>query len=337
MGVKYSVSAIPNTIKSNNIVFNLDNGDYGPSPITGFWSGIDPPTSGYTIYTLAESAEQSTVVVAHNDAEAIYFAKSFGGTNVNTIGDALWYLVTGSTNTTVVNMVYPNIVMNGLVVNLDAGFVPSYPRTGNLWRDISGNGYDATIINTVPFVNKVDYGEFVFNGTIGNRIDCGTNYSLYLSGSTDFTIECMAYPEATQPLYADIWGNHNEPFTGLVLQQNGAFPNSYVYSWSYGDGTKWVGTPNFTLSGSSYNHIVAIKNGINSISYVNGIKVTDTDIASNGVVPNTSYNFQIGIGWHLDSIRYFNGKISSFRIYDRALSPTEVTQNYNAIKSRFGL
>lgn len=77
--------------------------EWGPTVITGFWNGIDPPTSGYTIYYLTALRQEPIIVVAHNDTECIYFAKEFGGTGINTINDAITYLSVTNPDTNIFN------------------------------------------------------------------------------------------------------------------------------------------------------------------------------------------------------------------------------------------
>lgn len=102
--VKYTTTDIPNTVRFGNIAFG-DHGvqDWGQTAVTDFWNGIDPPEGGYTIYRLTALRTEPSIVVAHNDNECIYFARSYGGTNINTITEAINYLLTGSTDTTIVS------------------------------------------------------------------------------------------------------------------------------------------------------------------------------------------------------------------------------------------
>lgn len=336
--IKFSTTPVNGSIKSNNIVIGNDNIAYGPTSSTGFYAGIAPPDSGYTIYNVNQATHIPTAVVAHNDTELIYYAKSFGGTNIVTTSDAINYLLTGSTGTTVVNMDYHGIVTSGLVVNLDAGFIPSYPKNGTVWRDLTGN-YNATILSGVSFNNN---GEFIFNGTGTSdyRIDCGTNFSPYLSGNTDFSIECMVYCDLPQTNMGDIWGNHNT-FNGIVLQQYGG-GSINVYYWAYGDGAQWVFGNSNSYSGLAfpdqvYSHITIIyKAAISGFTYINGELIDVAKLISNsGMTPNSLFNFQLGIGFQPASGRNFKGKISEFRIYNRALSSSEILQNFNALKYRY--
>ena len=60
-----------------------------------------------------------------------------------------------------------------------------------------------------PSYISSDRGAIVFDGT-NDRVDCGTNFSSFITGTNSFTIECWVYPASTQAQYADIWGNHTD-------------------------------------------------------------------------------------------------------------------------------
>lgn len=197
---------------------------------------------------------------------------------------------------------------------------------------------DLTRLNTVTAVNLTynNNNTFSFDG-VDDRIDCGTNFSSVITGTNNFSIECWVYPENTQATYADIWGNHTDNVTGIVCQQNASIVNQY--SWGWGNGVSWAtsGTSNFfNLTALTWNHLIAIRSGTSLLTYLNGILI-DTVTNSTSVSPNPSFNFQVGTGYNLGSTRYFKGNVSNFKIYNRALTPEEVRQNYNALRGRFGV
>ncbi len=219
---------------------------------------------------------------------------------------------------------------------LDAGNNRSYPGSGTSWTDLSRNGITGTLTNG-PTFNSGSGGRIVFDGT-NDRVDLGTNFSTYLNQSNSFTIECFVYPESTQATYADIWGNHTDNVTGIVLQQNASTHNNY--NWGFGNGTNWGTSPAtslFNLTALAWSHLVAIRDGNTLFTYINGTKVTENSANNQPLAPNPSINFQIGTGYNLNGTRYFRGNVSLFRIYSRALSAAEIRQNYHATKGRFGL
>lgn len=201
--------------------------------------------------------------------------------------------------------------------------------------DFSGNNNFGTSANGIVYSSD-NSGILVFDGT-NDRVDLGTNFSSVITGTNSFSIECWVYPENTQVPYADIWGNHTDNVTGIVMQQNATTLNQFEWGWGNGSAWETSGASGlFNLNTQSWNHIIAIRDGSNIYTYLNSTLVNTASNSSN-VVPNTSFNFQIGTGYNLNSSRYFNGKISNFKIYNRALTSSEILQNYNASKGRFGL
>lgn len=223
-----------------------------------------------------------------------------------------------------------SIVRDGLVLHLDAANPKSYPGSGVVWKDLSGLANNTTLINGAVFNN----GNFVFDGT-NDRVDTGSTFSDIISGTKDFTIDCIAYPLAIQNTYADIWGNHNEPYKGIVLQQNSNYLNQY--SWAVGTGNAWRDASTFfTLQSLKYSYISCIRQNGYFLTYVNSSLISSVSDNSS-LVANLDYNFQLGVGWHLNSSRYWKGSIPMFKTYNRALSATEVKQNFEALRKRYGI
>lgn len=231
----------------------------------------------------------------------------------------------------------PNITQDGLVLYLDAGSVFSYRSYvgGTTWRDLSPNGYSTTLLNG-PTYNTTSSGVFTFDGT-DDRVDCGTNFSSVITGTGSFTIETWVYPENVQNQYNNIWGNHTDNVTGIVLQQNAS--NLNQYSWGWGNGISWGssgGSNVFNINTQQWNHLVALRNGTSVLTYLNGTLIDSVTNSSN-IAPNVSFNFQIGNGYNPWNPRLFRGRIGSFRIYSKGLSNAEVSRNFNATRSRFGI
>jgi hypothetical protein len=86
---------------------------------------------------------------------------------------------------------YGGIVTNGLVLALDAAKKDSYPGSGTLWRDISGNGNNGTLTNG-PTFNSGNGGSIVFDG-VNDYVQYETSLDPYISGNRDFTIELWVY------------------------------------------------------------------------------------------------------------------------------------------------
>jgi hypothetical protein len=219
---------------------------------------------------------------------------------------------------------YKDIVTRGLIVHLDASAIDSYPQTGTTWYDISTNTNNGTL-NNGPTFNSANSGSIVLDGT-----DDDISFGNILSINT-FTLSLWVYPGATQTTYADILDNNHRGGTSFVCQQN--FSNTNQYSFGVGDNSSGSGTSLFTLTANTWT-LLTFTNQNQVKGYING------SLFSTGAVCGNVYytgieTFRLG-EWGGGG-RNWNGRYGNFMAYDRALAASEVLQNYNVQKSRFGL
>jgi hypothetical protein len=221
---------------------------------------------------------------------------------------------------------YGGIVTNGLVLALDAAKRDSYPGIGTAWNDISGFQNNGTLING-PTFNSANSGNIVFNGT-NQYINCGNASNLQITvGSIGAWVKTLT-PGASfrsiiakqfawglfandSVLIAYDWGNGASRSTGINIADNTWKHVAMTF-------TQTVGTPSN-----------------NAIIYLNGTAVLTT------TVRNTNQNVQVQIA-QADSPgaptnQFLNGSVALAQVYNRVLSPSEVLQNFNAQKNRFGL
>jgi hypothetical protein len=125
--IKYKAGNLTGSLQKGNVALGV-SGSFGPTSTTGWYNGPNPPTSGlYQIIETAASGDPE-VYSPQNDAELIRFARWKGATGANTGSAAAVLAWIGTqTNLMAINFQYENIVTDGLVLNLDAGFVGSYP------------------------------------------------------------------------------------------------------------------------------------------------------------------------------------------------------------------
>ena len=215
------------------------------------------------------------------------------------------------------------IVTNGLVLNLDAGNRASYPGTGNgnTWFDLSGNGNNGTLVNGVGY-NSANGGSLVFDGTndrvtISNTIPSLSNFTIELFMQTSLL-------DGSQDIFFD-------QFFSLRFEIN-----SNKYRIHLGSGSRWAfitHVGNTTLSTNTWYHSVWSWNGTTSALYLNG--VSDGTMTYSAASSGTG---DITLGQHTPDTSYnWNGRISNIRIYNRALTASEIQQNFNATRGRFGL
>lgn len=338
--IKYSTTGDTQSLRSGNFYFGVGDIGKGPSELTGYYNGIDPPISGYTIYVNA-TGNLTSIFCANNDNELIKFTNGFSGQNFTGSTQCLnWYNT--QTNYTCVNKNYEPIVTDGLVLNMDAGFTPSYSSSGVTWYDLSYGQNDGTLING-PTFNPDNEGSIVFDGinsyvslpqSTPNQTYGNYSFSLWLSFTTTRTPSSTSNSMIMEAQNTLLGGVDNYLYAlsnSTVAGTNGriGFQTFNPLSTVYTTTNTWVG-------GQWYNIVCTynISTSTQSI-YVNGVLEGSATIASCYFNTNTYF----GIGAYSVPPRqwFFNGKISNFVVYSKTLSTQEILQNYNVTKGRFGL
>jgi hypothetical protein len=217
----------------------------------------------------------------------------------------------------------PSVVKSGLVLALDAADINSYPGTGTTIYDLSGNGNNGTLVNGVGY-NQTNGGVLVFDG-IDDFVDvpspnlASTNYTVMTAG------RYVSIPYVGSPYGAGrlISSRSNNWLLGLW---GGSTENYYAEGWvsSVGAGTSntswriWTGTGD--IGGDTYS------------VYVNNSLITASSTGGSAG-PN---GFSIG-RYGPGNSEYSNSNFSFLLAYNRILTQAEITQNYNATKTRYKL
>jgi hypothetical protein len=218
-----------------------------------------------------------------------------------------------------------NIWWDGLQVeraSAATNFNPYY--FGNTsWRDTSGNGNNGTLTNN-PTYSAINKGTVVFPGTVENRVQ--TSYGPTF---TDFTVSLWFKDNNSVQFGRLIDKNY---IGGFWLGRNGSTANSW------GGGIQEASGPYgiyLTLTDGQWHFLTSIRSGTTHILYGDGINNTTSNTVSATALDSTT----LAIGAWSGGInsQYFIGNISIVMMYNRALSATEVLQNYEATKTRFGL
>jgi hypothetical protein len=342
--IKYSTTGDTLSLKKGNIFFGVGDVGKGPSSATTYYNGVTPPSGGYTIYSynVAQTSRLSFHTAA-NDSALITYTNGVSGQNFSTATQCLnWYAT--QSNYVCVNSDYEGIVTNGLVMNVDAGFIPSYPTNGTTWYDLSYGGTNVTLING-PTYNSSNNGSIVFDG--GD--DSSVNYSPNLSSASGTkTVLCWCWPDSTGPSnqYTGLvsWGGrgNDNPSSSLLLSLNTNASTWYVGSayWynDYVPDTLSVNKNAWNMVGiiarqqsvPNSNNTTLICGNSGGLNYSTG---NSSDV--NRSINTLNVNLAIG---STDIVnRAFKGRIANVLIYNRELTTAEILQNFNAQKSRFGL
>ena len=241
-----------------------------------------------------------------------------------------------------------SIVTDGLVFYVDAGNDNSYPGTGGTWSDLVGgndgsfnnmddvnnpsNNYDSATGGSLVFDNTDD---IVVHGS-SNNLTGDNLQTCTLSAWFKTTTTGLAYIASIKRASTD---------SSLITLTVNAISNGQI-----SDGHAGFLTRNFanTLhtsitdnnSGNGYNdnnwhYVAAVVNGATRTLYIDGSqKATDTD----GMQSVTGNTAPLTIGGFATSgfpSQLYGGNIANVSFYNRALSASEITQNYNALKNRF--
>ena len=220
----------------------------------------------------------------------------------------------------------PRIVTDGLILSLDAADRNSYVSGSTTWNDLSGNNNSGSLING-PTFSSANGGSLVLNGT-SQYIDLGTSYTSLQTQTP--TLSFWIKPSSI-PIYNSIGGWCQYGLGGgFVVDMN---PSSVVINIGNGSWAKQLAA-SVTLSTLNYTNIVANYDGSNLNIYINGVLNSTFSIVT--TIGYATKGFAIG-SYYGSTNNMLVGSVAITQMYNRALSATEVAQNYNAQKSRFNL
>ena len=220
------------------------------------------------------------------------------------------------------SFVSPNIVTDDLILHLDAANTKSYPGSGTTWTDLSGKNNNGTLTNG-PTFSSDNMGGIVFDGTNDHVV---LDTSFQVSTSLTYSVEAWIFKTgvATNNIGILISGGFGGDKDGII-----------------------IGTEQFDTTDVK---IIAVDNNINAI-YYNGISQplsgSQTNVSFNlnewihvavtGITVNDTDGAAHHIAQNNNNTNEYTGRIANLKVYDRELTATEVKQNYDALRGRFGL
>jgi hypothetical protein len=224
----------------------------------------------------------------------------------------------------------PKIVTDGLVLCLDAANSRSYPGSGTTWGDLSRNNNSGSLFNGITF-SANNTGNLFFNGSSLQYVDF---YVPNLGTTTTVEIWCNIQNLTNTMVFGwnlyDVW--------------TGATNNGLGYNTGAGDiyGISNTVTAALGCLNNWKQYVFEMRSNItytNNKIYINAISQTLSQIQGTESAANRNFNSGLGrIGvWRYNTLYCITMNCASFKIYNRALTATEIQQNYNATKTRFGL
>jgi hypothetical protein len=211
----------------------------------------------------------------------------------------------------------------GLVLNLDAGNTSSYPGSGTTWTDISGNGNTGTLTNG-PTYNSANSGSIVFDGT-NDYVNLPANS---INTNADLTLSFWVRASSFATANTILSGLNNTGHLQIRFGTSITLTHSYIVE--LGSFTGFTPALN-----TIYNITITLTKGSPNDTcelYVNG-----SFVSSVTYIKPTFTISQPVLGVNYTVSEPFSGNMYNFMSYNRALSASEVLQNFNALRERYGL
>ena len=328
---------------------------------TGVNNPVDSPgvleyytgTSGYKYFSIDSTSLPSTTTYTFS-----YYARLTGapaGGNNTPIDSQLWrangsdrsvtgnwnptftfdwvrYSTTGPAEASTILQYFPvhsGNIIGGYTIQycgfqLEVGSVATPFVVGS--RSTSQAIVDLTGKNTLTATSLTyaSNGQFSFNGTSDYLTVARTlTTPITISGFLKYTDQAK-----TAGMYLN---SYPHTVLGISINRSGG-GQLVVY---IGNGSTWLGTPSITSSINMtvdvWYHLAFVSNGATSDLYLNGVNVGTVGHAPSG------WGNYFAMGMIVQTGEYYKGTIGTTQIYDRALSAAEVIQNFNALRSRYGL
>lgn len=240
----------------------------------------------------------------------------------------------------------PDFVSSGLQMYYNPEDPDSYSGSGSTLYDLSGNDYDATLVNspthsTNSFTYDGSSSQYIaspnmvssFNSTTAFTVDIwyAPNYTVQGDGGTVLTETGVATPSTSW--YYSLIEHRKAPFGSLSFDYAGIWTGSLTSV-----------NPNATFNNNVWRNQILTYDGTSGRIYTNGSLVRTVSLSR-----STPWNDPSSYGYHLllgaasatqqsgAGNNYFTGKIGIVRAYNKALSASEVSTNYNGAKSIYGL
>ena len=222
----------------------------------------------------------------------------------------------------------PDIITDGLVLSLDAADKNSYPGSGTTWYDLSDADHHATLNGSPTWSSSGNLSNFLFTS---NDKYADTNFIpdfIHTNASHEYWINYVAFGGPN--------GCHNSKrfYIGIY--------SATSFGWGVQDANNWGA--GYDITNGSYGtvalgqwcHLCVVAEGGTAKGYLNGVYTNISFNYTQSIGNNPSANYLVGNWSQLEDVGD-GQKIATVKIYNRALSAKEISQNFNAQRSRFGI
>lgn len=227
------------------------------------------------------------------------------------------------------------VIQSGLVLNLDSGVSSSYPGSGTTWTDLSGLSNTGTLTNG-PTYTSSNGGYITCDGSNDYILANNTSLNSQFS-STSVSHFTWVYPTSAGQIVSELgqttintsWHDSN-----IEISTAGAFSFS---TWHNSLTNKVVSS---NQSFNQWYYVGFTYDGTTLTAYINGSSIGTTTFSRQAPYNNgqqTHYALCATDSTNMGTQGYAGARIASFKVYNRALTLSDVQQNFNALRSRFGI
>jgi hypothetical protein len=228
----------------------------------------------------------------------------------------------------------PSYITSGSVLYLDAGNAASYPGTGTTWTDLSGNANNASLTANMASIyssNNGGYFDFPFNTTYSGSVTQATSINNAYVG--DFTMDIWGTIDSLiSAQWTGPFGKPDQNNMAFIILIDSSNPTQVGLVRWYVNGSEYNYASKLTVTNGAWFNLQFVRSGSTLTMYQN-----TTSLGSVTISGNLSNSSNLTIGRPFTGNYPWNGKMSVFTVYNRALSTTELTNNYNVIRTRYGI
>jgi len=233
------------------------------------------------------------------------------------------------TNYSKINNLSNDIVRSGLILHYDISNPSCYPGSGTNINDLSGNSLNGTLVGGPTYTSE-NNGAIVFDGST----QYGTiNNNSLLRPSNNFTFSAWIRIDTQQIGWHKIFGGSSYGAGGylIFLESGGEDYRALVYSSTTEEVR--INTISKISVGIWQNITVTFSVGDHMNYYIDGKFVKRRSTPGSSITYGSTSNLYTFMGF--ESSKFINGRLGDIKIYNRLLSPDEIKQNYDALKTRF--
>ena len=226
-----------------------------------------------------------------------------------------------------------DIVRTNLSLYLDAANTSSYPGSGNTWFDISGNGYNATLLNGITFSSS-NGGSLVFDGIDDTASVSKPNPNI--SGTVSMCAMLKFDNFNSGPIVIHKGAHYTYQFRSSDGTDRWTYADSTLYNYS----TFGYRVASGLYQTNTWMYVVVTKDSSNDVRIYKNASLLDTRTSfGSSIIQNNS---TLWISGYSDNDNQpvsslFDGNIASIQIYNKTLSLQEIQQNFDFFRGRYGL